>query len=262
MLSQMSDDTTNSRDPFLSKPSRLPGQSLSNRIDDLRSDVGFDFATVALLFLLCAFEWARYAWKIPPQPVALALGGSLLAALILRGTWSNYQELLHCRQGHTGELLVAQVLEELRPDGYRVLHDMQAHGFNVDHVIVGPAGVFAIETKTLKKPRRGSPTIVYDGKTLAFPNKSSSNSAIHQAADEARWLSGLIEQRTGKKFPVHAVVIYVDWYVKENISNPAVWVLNQKLFQGKLKNMPQTLPNDDISLISATLTDYNSTPRG
>lgn len=261
MLSEMSDDTTDSRNPFLSKPARLPGQSLSDRIDDLRSDVGFDSAIVVLLFLLWAFEWARHHWNIPPQPVALAIAGLLMAALILRRTWSNYQELRRCRQGHTGELLVAQVLEELRSDGYRVLHDMQAHGFNIDHVIVGPSGVFTIETKTLKKPRRGSPTIDYDGKTLAFPNNSSSSSAIHQAVDEASWLSGLIEQRTGKKFSVRAVVIYVDWYVKENIANPTVWVLNQKMLRAKLKSLPQTFPPDDIALISATLTDYNSTPR-
>jgi hypothetical protein len=39
-------------------------------------------------------------------------------------------------------------------------------GFNVDHVIIGPAGAFTIETKTWSKPKRGSPTISFDGETL------------------------------------------------------------------------------------------------
>src|ERR1051326_331627 len=50
-------------------------------------------------------------------------------------------------RGERGERHVADVLEELRSNGYRPIHDIVGDGFNVDHVLVGPRGVFAIETK-------------------------------------------------------------------------------------------------------------------
>ena len=44
------------------------------------------------------------------------------------------------------------MLEDLRAQGYAVFHDIPGDGFNVDHALIGPAGIFAIETKTRAKP--------------------------------------------------------------------------------------------------------------
>jgi len=40
-------------------------------------------------------------------------------------------------------------------DGYHVYHDFPAERFNIDHVVVGPAGAFAIETKAVQSLPRG-----------------------------------------------------------------------------------------------------------
>lgn len=48
--------------------------------------------------------------------------------------------------GLRGERAVGKALEEL-PPGYRVIHDLDIGRGNVDHVVIGPSGVFAIETK-------------------------------------------------------------------------------------------------------------------
>ncbi|HEX6207640.1 MAG TPA: nuclease-related domain-containing protein [Actinomycetota bacterium] len=40
---------------------------------------------------------------------------------------------------------MAKALEGL--PGYRVIHDLDIGGGNVDHLVIGPTGVFAIETK-------------------------------------------------------------------------------------------------------------------
>ena len=50
-------------------------------------------------------------------------------------------------RGERGELVVAEQLEELRATGFRCFHDIVRDGFNIDHVVVGPPGVFVIETK-------------------------------------------------------------------------------------------------------------------
>lgn len=48
--------------------------------------------------------------------------------------------------GARGEERVSGILREL-PDRYHVFNDFVAGGLHVDHVVVGPAGVFAVETK-------------------------------------------------------------------------------------------------------------------
>ncbi len=48
--------------------------------------------------------------------------------------------------GARGEERVSRILSEL-PDKYHVFNDFVAGRTHVDHVVVGPAGVFAVETK-------------------------------------------------------------------------------------------------------------------
>lgn len=51
-------------------------------------------------------------------------------------------------QGAEGEEQVGQVLERLRDFGWHVLHDVDMGRGNVDHILVGPAGVLTVETKS------------------------------------------------------------------------------------------------------------------
>ncbi|MFL5796575.1 MAG: nuclease-related domain-containing protein [Actinomycetota bacterium] len=50
-------------------------------------------------------------------------------------------------KGARGEEAVGRILAELETEGYRSLHDIDTGHGNVDHVVVGPTGVVAFETK-------------------------------------------------------------------------------------------------------------------
>lgn len=49
-------------------------------------------------------------------------------------------------KGARGEERVAGILDAL-PDAWHVFHDLAAGRYHVDHVLVGPTGVYAVETK-------------------------------------------------------------------------------------------------------------------
>lgn len=51
------------------------------------------------------------------------------------------------RRGIQGEERVAELLAGLEPNGYLAIHDLDIGRGNADHVLVGPTGVFVIETK-------------------------------------------------------------------------------------------------------------------
>lgn len=83
-----------------------------------------------------------------PLLVTLLLG--LVILLVLK--WSTRKlniierERMQMRKGATGEAVVGIILGDL-PDDYRVVNDLATPSGNLDHVVVGPTGVFIIETK-------------------------------------------------------------------------------------------------------------------
>ena len=74
---------------------------------------------------------------------------SLLVASLLWIIWSLVQGMRRVERffkGARGEERVSGILATL-PDGYHVFNDFVACGKHVDHVVVGPGGVFSVETK-------------------------------------------------------------------------------------------------------------------
>ena len=77
----------------------------------------------------------------------------LTGLLLLLGTTSCSRRIAAFFKGALGEEIVACELSRL-PAGYHVFHSLDAgggvlmwRGGDIDHVVVGPTGVFAIETK-------------------------------------------------------------------------------------------------------------------
>jgi hypothetical protein len=60
---------------------------------------------------------------------------------------SVQEEAERWSRGAEGERKVGAILETLGP-GWHVLHDVSLGRGNIDHVLVGPGGVFSIETKS------------------------------------------------------------------------------------------------------------------
>src|SRR4051812_47921420 len=57
------------------------------------------------------------------------------------------------QQGADGELATARALAELTVEGWHVLHDrLLPHGGNIDHLAIGPAGVFVVDAKAWAHP--------------------------------------------------------------------------------------------------------------
>ncbi len=88
--------------------------------------------------------------------------------------------------------------------------------FNIDHVVIAPQGVFAVETKGYAKPNRdggtADATVVFDGKALVFPQWSGSK-PLEQADRQAKWLATWLTSATGERVHVAPVVALPGWYV-------------------------------------------------
>jgi hypothetical protein len=143
------------------------------------------------------------------------------------------------RLGYDGEVAVGQELNQLLRDGYYVYHDFFADKFNIDHIVVGKKGVFAIETKARSKPntdeRQKGATVEYNGRALLFP-KWTDTETINQAELQASWLSKWLNSAIGEPVAVRAVVALPGWFVKRTSSN-GIPVVNPKQFAPLFKNI-------------------------
>lgn len=141
--------------------------------------------------------------------------------------------------GLFGERIVAEHLEPLKLSGHRVFHDVPAGDppavsaaapFNLDHVVVGPSGVFAIETKTRRKGRTRvgfmAHEIIYDGRALAYP-WGEDQYGLEQAARQSAWLAQFLQNQLGRPIPVQPLLVFPGWMIIRKGRGP-VNVLNPK----------------------------------
>jgi hypothetical protein len=99
---------------------------------------------------------------------ALLLGIALLVGRFgLRKLGELDKQRLDWRKGAVGETLVALKLNDF-PNDFWVIHDLATPCGNLDHVVVGPTGVYAIDTKNWKGvvSADGAGELLLNGKPL------------------------------------------------------------------------------------------------
>jgi hypothetical protein len=167
-------DKAERRSPIKKPALRLPGQSLQEEMIDVFFDRWLPYLMFPVMgWTLVASEWIRLATHDMPSLrsalISTAIGVLVTLFCLWRGltTWKRLKSI---RQGMHGEVAVGQYLDEqCRERGYKLLHDLKGDGFNVDHILIGPGGIFSIETKTRSKPVVGEPVVTYDAESFGRP---------------------------------------------------------------------------------------------
>lgn len=245
-----------SRSPLKAPPLRYPGQSLDAEIRRLTDDKLLDALLPAMILtVMAALEWL-YWWKpIRPSPLFYTLTALLYIAYAAYRFVTLRRQVRRLKLARDGERVVGQYLDLLRAKGYQVFHDLIGENFNVDHALIGPGGVFTVETKTHSKPAKGPAEVRYDGARVVVAGFSPERDPVVQAKAQARWLRELLLESTGKSFEVQPVVLYPGWFVK-TVAKPgrdALWVLNPKALPGYLDGQPVRLADPDIHLAASHL---------
>jgi hypothetical protein len=249
---------TESRSPLKDKPLRNPGQSVREELADLIYDKLFGPMMVAVVFAVWAgLEWWRYFFPAPPNPWLWTVVAVAAAAYAIWQFKQNLPKVRRLKLAEQGEKAVGQMLESLRTSGYSVFHDLIGDDFNVDHVIIGPAGIFTIETKTRRKPAQGDCRITFDGEILRVAGREPDRNPVIQAKAQASWLQRLLQESTGKNYSVRPVVLFPGWFIEDSRPNRRdLWVLEPKALPKFLANEKVQLPPEDVSLAASHLSRF------
>ncbi|PVX24615.1 MAG: hypothetical protein CW691_07055 [Candidatus Bathyarchaeum sp.] len=204
------------------------------------------FLVSCLLFFL-GFETGRF--------VLFLVGFGFLF-----GTFPLFRKYNIWRAGAKGEEKVAKCLKSLR-GRYRVFHDVvlpRTRG-DIDHVVVGPSGVFVIETKnnngtiscngdSWSQWKTGKKGGSYKGK-IGSPSKQAKRNAV--------LLANLVGRRLHTRFFVHAIVVFANKKVKLNIKNPTISILQPHELCGFIEDFRSSLSAKDQKQLAELIHAYS-----
>jgi hypothetical protein len=173
--------------------------------------------------------------------------GSEVALLVSMFVISRYVLPLVERRdrGATGEEHVGALLEGLAGDGWRVVHDVTLGRGNVDHILIGPAGVFTIETKSHPGPVRVARV---HGRTLS------------QAQAQRKAIEGAIGMH------VEPLIVFSRAWVDRPLARrKGVRVVPARMLAGYLQRARVTLSQTEIekayASLEAALEEYAASDR-
>jgi len=227
------------------------GHSPGQQLRDALARSGLDAAEYAALGLfvlpLAAGSYAAWlgATGITPERDATLLLAAMAVALqcwVLGRLWSVLRRARRLRYGYEAELVAGQELNGLGGHGYRVFHDVPlgARSAKIDHVLVGPAGVFAVQTEArARRGGAGEREVTYDGASLRFVQRRETaplEQAIARAGLVHEWLTGEV----GEWLPVQPMVVLPGWRVRRTAVSgiPVLAASRIRHYFGRLRPRP------------------------
>lgn len=150
------------------------------------------------------------------------------------------------RRGATGERMTARFIDRL-PEGWFAIHDIPVgeRGANIDHVVVGPTGVFTVNTKNLTgKVWLGPRTLLHNGHRTDY---------LPKAARGAERAGRLLSAALGRPIAARGVlsILADDWTKKEQPAD--VFVGSPGRVRKWLVAQPTQLSARDVVEIAAAV---------
>jgi hypothetical protein len=229
---------------------RLPGHSVRLKMDELTEKL--QSAGMAAIFI--PFIAILASQKLQPNPTVLAiLAGLFLCWTLGMAIWiiRILQAATRVHWGLKGELVVAEYVSQLREDGFWIYHDFPTDYGNIDHIAVGPGGVFAIETKArrkkLKLEDKETHVVEFKQGALFFP-EGRDVKMITQAQRQAAELSKYLSQARTEPLKVAAILVLPGWWI-ERKEKPPIPVVTHKELPGVILKSGSVLGAEELKRI-------------
>jgi hypothetical protein len=146
------------------------------------------------------------------------------------------------QRGAQGERHTARLLDRLTCDGFVVFHDLAVPGSpaNVDHLVIGPTGVFVIDSK------QWSGSVHQGGDGLAWHNHYRLDRTLETVRWEAQTIGRLLGTRTHPLLCVHGAHVQGGGLHAQGVA-----IVPAHLLRGAL-GYERVLSDADVELLATT----------
>jgi hypothetical protein len=250
--------------PVPAEDPSLAWQPIERAALRVRTAVALVVAAPLVAATICGAVFATHDGG-PATTAALGLsggGGALWAYALYR--WRAAVRRLKQAQWHReARAMVGRAVGEIRHANHVAFHGVAVDDGTIDHLVVGPKGVFAIQTLVTPAPARAGgrsgDIVAYDGRGLRFPHGEDHGSIRHADA-LAEQLSRRLSEQLGAPVAARAVVALPGWRVKR-ISAEGISVVQPAQLASFFEHVkPRPLSEDAIHQI-ALLLDPNGRER-
>ena len=252
--------------PFTQKILRPPGESLRLRLIELDERLNDRL----MQLFLAAYSPLIMAGLVALQGVRPSIGVWIAIAAIaaVMSIWSAYRlwKVINLRRrirlGFEGERHVGEALNQLMLVGYRVFHDFLITDKprsirNIDHIVIGRNGVFAVETKTRRKVKgeNGAKVTVLQN-ALQYP-WGPDQYDLAQAQEDAAWLAEWLSKMSNESVKVGSILVLPGWFIDRR-SKPVVTVLSGSEVAANIPKLNGIATSDnEIRRLAAIIEDRN-----
>ncbi len=195
------------------RETRRAGRSAREEYERLKRDwrrrmrkrfllLGAVFAAITILFWVLGAMWPKLEFTS-----GLVTGALMAIFIAVRESPPGWVD--RWLTGAQGEQWTDEQLRKLEGRGWVILRDLKRSGYNVDHVAIGPAGVFVVDSKNLD----GQVTCSGDELRLRRPGAAADSRPAYSTTEAARHVRGqaaqlnkLLRSRAGRSLWVTGVV--------------------------------------------------------
>jgi hypothetical protein len=193
-------------------------------------------AILSFLLFSLFFGLTSYRTLFQPRNIGIIEGIGFAVSLIMLITFQHYQRKYHIyKSGRQGEKAVIKTLTNNLNDDYYLLNGvyLKGGGGDVDHIILGPNGVYVIETKNWSGP------IICNGDQWQRPRKKIKSSPSLQVKHNAQKVQKILSHSFtsyGHSVWVEGLLVFTNSHANLNINNPTVTILNLQQLSKHIKN--------------------------
>jgi hypothetical protein len=149
-------------------------------------------------------------------------------------------------RGAYAEEVVAERLKGL-PDSYCYFNDLAFEGFNIDHIVVGPGGIFLIETKS------HSGEVDVKGEVLLLNGAKPEKDFFGQTWSQTFQLREYLKKQTSREWKVKPVLCFTRAFVKVRQPLKGITMVNKKYLAEYLLKQSHCLNAMDIEVVVGLL---------
>jgi hypothetical protein len=203
---------------------------------------------VTVTVVVLAYVARHHLWGFVLGAIAGAMIAGFAAVWASPPAWiENYQ------RGAWGEQRTAGALAPLLKQGWVIIHDLPRTKSNLDHVLIGPAGVFVLDTKNF----RGTASANRDMLSVTFAAERSTDYSSDKLARSARAqgaeLNQVLKLRWQTRVWVAAVVVLWTDFPQQLVEGDRMTYVHGDHLVEWLLEQPARLNAKQIDTVSALL---------